>query len=104
MRRKRMSEDALMTELATRAGVSCSEASKVWNAFRGFVRDGVNGNPDLRLYVPGLGTFARATHRGHPLNLNIKGSSDRIGDYEVVRFKADDEFKSMVLEQQSVQQ
>lgn len=99
MRKKKMTEDALMTVLAERAGVSCSETQKVWEALRGHIRDGVNASPGAKFYVPGLGTFARVTHKGHPLNLNIPGGTDHIGDYEVVRFKADDTFKNMVLVQ-----
>lgn len=97
MRRKRMTEDALVTVLAERANVNNATTRRVVNALRGHIRDGVNASAEQKLYVPGFGTFSRGVHRGHPLNLGIEGVGDRIGDYEVVRFKADEAFKSLVL-------
>ena len=99
MRKKKMTEDALMTVLAERACVEPSEAAKVWDALRNHIRDGVNGHLGEPFYVPGLGTFTRAVHKGHPLNLKIKDGKERIEDYEVVRFKADQSFKDIVLVQ-----
>lgn len=97
MRRKKMTEDALLTVLSEKSSVNSEDTARVWAAVKGFISEGINASPQRALYVPGMGTFSRKAHKGHPLNLNLEGGRRKIDDYEVIRFKADPAFKSAVL-------
>lgn len=97
MRKKKMTEDVLMTVLSEKAAVSRDDTEKVMTALKEFISTGINESEERKLFVPGFGTFSRRSHKGHPLNLHIQGVGPRIDDYEVVKFKADPAFRDAVL-------
>lgn len=68
----------------------------VWHSFIKMLNDDLN-SPDKAMVIPKFGTFSKAMHKGHPLNLNIKGGSDSISDYETFKFKPDASYKAQIL-------
>ena len=52
-------------------------------------------------HVPGVGTFYKTVHKGHPLNLKIENGATHIQDYEVFKFKPEESFKDLVLGRES---
>jgi len=68
----------------------------IWDSFKDIIVEKLN-TEDKQVSIPHFGTFVKATHKGHPLNLNLKDSNDSISDYETFKFKPDARYKAMVL-------
>lgn len=97
MGKKRISEAEWIERLSSKSGVTENLTEQVWNSFLELIVEEVNNSEDKSFYIPKFGTFFKATHKGHPLNLNIKNGSKTISDYETFKFKVGSTFKNRVL-------
>lgn len=91
-----MSDELWVEALAMRAGLTEAAARSAWNAVKALISEGLHKDGPCSVVIPGFGTFTKAIHKGHPLNLGV-GPYTRIADYPVLKFKAFDTFRTEAL-------
>ena len=97
MGKKRPSQSDFMAEWSKKSGINENLLEQSFISLKEMIIEGVNNSEDHSFYIPKLGTFYKATHKGHPLNLNIENGNTSIPDYETFKFKPSATFKAQVL-------
>ena len=71
-RKKQITVDEWVTKVSEKSGVNPNLTKAVLDTVSEIICEEVKEDK-RECYIPNFGTFIRATHKGHPLNLDIEG-------------------------------
>ena len=97
MSKRGPSKHEFIEQLSELSGITPPLTKQVMDTLYEWIIRDVKESEDHSFYIPGFGTFYKAKHKGHPLNLKLENSASEIKDYETFKFRAAPSLKDRVL-------
>lgn len=96
-RKKQITVDEWVTKVSEKSGVNPNLTKAVLDTVSEIICEEVKEDK-RECYIPNFGTFIRATHKGHPLNLDIEGLEKKeTPEYDTFKFKPVPSYKEKVV-------